>query len=197
MNLLLLCISSPVYYALYDECDHLLDSGRIDEKPSTALPKIYALVRENLGGASHDSSATSTKTPAKPSTKPLAKTPANKLSGIYYASGPGNLSALKLTHTFLHSWAILESIPLYATHSFTLLPDQYIYAFGKKYFTMRENAALDQAKSKEQNLALTTAHIQCVLCETPPHNPPFTPPKVLAKSSFCLPCEPIYILPPL
>lgn len=187
MNLLLLCISSPVYYAIYDESpsesldsapeSSLIESAQIDEKPSTALPKIYERVRAIL----HEQS----------------NTHAKKLSGIYYASGPGNLSALKLAHTFLHSWAIIESIPLYATHSFTLLPDHYIYAFGKKYFTMHSNIAPSPTKSPEQNLALITANIECVLCENPPHNLPFTPPAILPKSSFCLPCEPIYILPPV
>lgn len=167
-NLLVVCISSPLYYALYDD-DRLLESFSIDEKPSTALPLMYQRLRES----------------------------SMRVSGIYYASGPGNLSALKLTHTFLHSWAIVESIPLHATHSFALLPEHYIYAFGKKHFIMRENIAPSPTKSPEQNLALITANIECVLCENPPHSPPFTPPAVLPKSSFCLPCEPIYILPPV
>lgn len=168
-NLLVVCISSPLYYALYDD-DRLLESFSIDEKPSTALPLMYQHLLEST------------------------------FSGIYYASGPGNLSALKLTHTFLHSWAIAGSIPLYATDSFSLCLDSHIPAFGKKYFTLQNCDQIPYEKAPNtyaSNLASAKAHITHTLCESPPPRLAFHAPSILPKERFCLPCEPLYILPPV
>lgn len=172
-NLLVVCISSPLHYAIYDD-DRLLESFSIDEKPLAALPLMYQRLLEST------------------------------FSGIYYASGPGNLSALKLTHTFLHSWAIVESIPLYAIDSFSLCLDSHIPAFGKKYFTLQNCDQIPyilestfEPNTNATNLAIAQAHITHTLCESPPPRLAFHAPSILPKERFCLPCEPLYILPPV
>ncbi|MDL0079772.1 hypothetical protein [Helicobacter zhangjianzhongii] len=174
-NLLVVCINSPLHYALYDD-DRLLESFHIDEKPSRALPLMYQHLQES----------------------------SVRVGGIYYASGPGNLSALKLTHIFLQSWAIVESIPLYATDSFSLCLDSHIPAFGKKYFTLQNCSQIPyilestfEPNTKATNLAIAQAHITHTLCPTPRERQPFLAPQILPKQRFCLPCEPLYILPPL
>lgn len=208
-NLLLLSIHQPLYYALYLDND-LVYAQTIDEKPSSALPRMYNTLKERK----------------------------ETINNIYYANGPGNLSALKLTHTFLHTWAIAENVKLYAAESFALLPDSFIYAFGKKYFTKSSSTTTQetlrqeiyallcaQESSLKQNLkdtksliphslqtnasnnnlstlqaqllAEVASSITCVLLTKPPPHLCFEPPQVLPKAYFCLPCEPLYILPPL
>lgn len=170
-NLLVVCISSPLHYAIYDD-DRLLESFSIDEKPSTALPLMYQRLLES----------------------------SVCVQAIYYASGPGNLSALKLVHIFLQSWAIAGSIPLYATDSFSLCLDSHIPAFGKKYFTLQNCDQIPYEKAPNtyaSNLASAKAHITHTLCESPPPRLAFHAPSILPKERFCLPCEPLYILPPV
>lgn len=203
-NLLLVSIHQPLHYALYLG-DDLVYAQTIDEKPSSALPRMYNALKEREA----------------------------LIERIYYASGPGNLSALKLTHTFLHSWAIVEGVMLYATESFVLLPKSPIYAFGKKYFTKGDDTTTQERLRQEiyallceqeslhkspkphfpsaqtqnpqeylsmlqaQLLAEVADSIQCILLTTPPPHTCFVPPQILPKERFCLPCEPLYVLPPL
>lgn len=170
-NLLVVCINSPLYYALYDD-DKLLESFSIDDKPSRALALMYQYLLES----------------------------SVRVQAIYYVSGPGNLSALKLVHIFLQSWAIVGAIPLYATDSFSLCLDSHIPAFGKKYFTLRNCDQIPYEKAPNtlaSNLASAKAHITHTLCENPPPRSAFHAPNILPKERFCLPCEPLYILPPV
>ncbi|OBV29479.1 hypothetical protein BKN38_06000 [Helicobacter sp. CLO-3] len=307
-NILLFCINQPLHYAIYDD-DVLVSARTIDEKPSSALAIAFQEIEAFCENRRKNERAQ--KNSDKSATQERAK-----IGAIYYAAGPGNLSALRLTHVFLHSLAIIKGIKLYAADSFAFLPNSYIYAFGKRYFykadsmdsmdSARESRASEsksteskstESKSTESNLphfsadssvgflpnsrapeskaqksktieskkadsraqefknvdssnahdtdsanckdsgvspkpsapksknadsksadsnnahdtdssdspkphtkALspdTTHGITCVLLDTPPEIAPFTAPQILPKEHFTLPCEPLYILPPL
>jgi len=97
---------------------------------------------------------------------------------IYYARGPGNLTSLKLTHTFLHTLSITHNIALFATNGFSLY-NEPILAFGNKCFVMKDNTITLQTLD-------STNHIK-----------PFECPKQLDTNFFCEALEPLYIVPPL
>lgn len=237
-NILFFCINQPLHYAIYDD-DVLVSAHTIYEKPSSALAIAFQEIEAFCQNKRENERA--------------------KIGAIYYAAGPGNLSALRLTHVFLHSLAIIKGIKLYAADSFALLPNSYIYAFGKRYFhkadssldsmdsvpesnltdsSARESKKLESKsadshaqefknadsanckdfsdspkprtpKSKNEEsadslkphtkaLSLDATHgISCVLLDTPPKIAPFIAPQILPKERFTLPCEPLYILPPL
>lgn len=209
-NILLFCINQPLHYAIYDD-DVLVFARTIDEKPSGALAIAFQEIEAFCENKRENECA------QKNSDKSVKQERA-KIGAIYYAAGPGNLSALRLTHVFLHSLAIIKGIKLYAADSFAFLPNSYIYAFGKRYFHKAdstdstpeskaqksktpesknaESAALPKPHTKD--LSLDTTHgITCVLLDTPPEIAPFIAPQILPKERFTLPCEPLYILPPL
>ncbi len=143
----ILSIASPLYYALYKDGELYL-SETIEGKTSDSLIQMYMRLKSN----------------------------GYKIQAIYYASGPGNLSTLRLTHVFLHTLAIAEDIKLFATDGFSMIGDKPIFAFGNKYFIKKDDTiefvALDNVKKS-----------------------PFVFPLRLDKSIFTLECVPLYILP--
>ncbi len=115
-EVMLMCINSPLYYAVYKDRKLAFDA-KIDGKTLDALYQMQCgLKQKNI-----------------------------EIKTIYYARGPGNLSALKLTHTFLHTLAVVENVELKACDSFDLLCNSLeeglgevaIFAYGKRYFIKR------------------------------------------------------------
>lgn len=106
----LVCINSPLYYGVYKDRNLIYEA----KKEGKTLDALHAMQCE---------------------LKAKHITP----KAVYYARGPGNLSALKLTHTFLHTLEVVEGIELRACDSFDLLGEVAIFAFGKRYFIKRDN----------------------------------------------------------
>lgn len=106
----LVCINSPLYYGIYKDRNLIYEA----KKEGKTLDALHAMQCE---------------------LKAKHITP----KAVYYARGPGNLSALKLAHTFLHTLEVVEGIELRACDSFDLLGEVAIFAFGKRYFIKRDN----------------------------------------------------------
>ncbi|WP_158653029.1 hypothetical protein [Helicobacter salomonis] len=56
------------------------------------------------------------------------------LRAIYYATGPGSFTAMKLTHVFVHTLAITKGLRLYGALGFVFNAYRPIKAFGKSYY---------------------------------------------------------------
>lgn len=106
----LVCINSPLYYGVYKDRNLIYEA----KKEGKTLDALHAMQCE---------------------LKAKHITP----KAVYYARGPGNLSALKLAHTFLHTLEVVEGIELRACDSFDLLGEVAIFAFGKRYFIKRDD----------------------------------------------------------
>lgn len=62
------------------------------------------------------------------------------LNAIYYSRGVGSLSAIKLTHVFLHTLALSSEIKLYATNSFYFSQTNEIKAFANMSFYLKPDS---------------------------------------------------------
>lgn len=109
-EIVLVCINSPLYYGVYKDRKLIYEA----KKKGKTLDALHAIQCE---------------------LKAKHITP----KAVYYARGPGNLSALKLAHTFLHTLEVVEGVELKACDSFDLLGEVAIFAFGKRYFIKRDN----------------------------------------------------------
>lgn len=99
-----------------------------------------------------------------------------KIENIYYANGPGNFSAIKLTHVFLQTLKIIENFGLYCRDSFYFTQDRFINAYGRIYF-FKEEGLINTKKLDEK-------------IETK-----FSLPRFINKNDFKEDCMPLYILP--
>lgn len=99
-----------------------------------------------------------------------------KIENIYYANGPGNFSAIKLTHVFLQTLKIIENFGLYCRDSFYFTQDRFINAYGRIYF-FKEEELINTKKLDEK-------------IETK-----FSLPRFINKNDFKEDCMPLYILP--
>lgn len=101
-----------------------------------------------------------------------------KIEKIYYANGPGNFSAIKLTHIFINTLSITLDINTYCIDSFYFTKDKYINAYGKIHFIKNNNEinTITLDKIYETNFYL---------------------PKRIYKKDFNINCTPLYILPAL
>lgn len=108
-ELALLCINSPMYYALYKDRELCFETKK-EGKILDCLHSMQCELQEKR----------------------------IDISAVYYARGPGNLSALKLAHTFLHTLAVVEGVKLHSCDSFALLGDVAIFAYGKRYFIKQD-----------------------------------------------------------
>lgn len=108
-ELALLCINSPMYYALYKDRELCFEAKK-EGKILDCLHSMQCELQEKR----------------------------IDISAVYYARGPGNLSALKLAHTFLHTLAVVEGVKLHSCDSFALLGDVAIFAYGKRYFIKQD-----------------------------------------------------------
>lgn len=101
-----------------------------------------------------------------------------KISEIYYARGPGSLSALKLLHIFVHTLRILRPIRLFATDHFAFNQNFPIHAFGNQYF-YKEQSEVVLRSAKE--------HVAKDFCL----------PERICVRDFSQECTPLYIVPPI
>ena len=190
----LVCINSPLYYGVYKDRNLIYEA----KKEGKTLDALHAMQCE---------------------LKAKHITP----KAVYYARGPGNLSALKLAHTFLHTLEVVEGIELRACDSFDLLGEVAIFAFGKRYFIKRDNEIecvfLDEVlKSSEksrqnasQNISVGKKDFGSSAASTKVSGAKvdsakrvifdssfeFRFPRRLDISLFDSPCEPLYVLPPV
>ena len=99
-----------------------------------------------------------------------------RISNIFYTNGPGNFSAIKLTHIFLQTLSIAKNIPLFCADAFHFSNGEFINAYSKVHFYKEGGEIRTKTLStKQQN-----------------H---FSLPRVLDMSIFRDKCEPLYILP--
>lgn len=99
-----------------------------------------------------------------------------EIGRVFYASGPGSFTAIKLTHIFLQTLSIVEGIELFCTDTFFFNANAPIKAFGKQYFVKNNN------------------EINLEIFEDEPCGQ-FRLPQILKEEDFGLKCEPLYILP--
>ncbi len=97
---------------------------------------------------------------------------------IFYANGPGNFSAIKLTHIFLQTLAFINDIELFCADSFYFTKDEFINAYGRIYFYKNKGKIKTTMLDNKKNAI-------------------FTLPNVLNASAFSKDCFPLYILPAL
>lgn len=95
---------------------------------------------------------------------------------IYYARGPGSLSAIKLLHIFVHTLHITSDIAIFATDSFYFNHASPIHAFGNQFFIKNQEG------------------IQLQSLQTPPNNANFLP-DCLNTQDFNQETIPLYIVP--
>lgn len=151
-NLLLISVDSPIMLGIYDN-QTLTHSFIKEGKFSETLPFVFSNILRDIGDFD-----------------------------IYYANGPGNFSAIKLTHIFLQSLVIAQNgikphkINLFCADSFHFSPSKFINAYGKIHF-FKQNGKIctTTLESKRQNA--------------------FILPKALDFSIFSTQCKPLYILP--
>lgn len=109
------------------------------------------------------------------------------LHSIYYSRGVGSLSAIKLTHIFLHTLALSVEVKIFATNSFYFSKNNEIKAFANmsffldatKHLMLTDDNALKYirlAKSSTQSLKL---HL----------------PYKLIHDDFLESCTPLYVTP--
>lgn len=158
ISIALVSIGLPIKCGLYEN-NILIKEMVSDDLPLIALPRIF----ESL----------------LPTPKQNAMYRDTKIESIYYANGPGSFTALKLTHIFLHTLAMIYDIKLFATSSFYFTSDSYIKAFGTTYFYCDCNGNISLA----HNIA--------------PKNAPLFLPKTLDIARFHAHTQPLYILPPI
>ncbi len=91
ISIALVSIGLPIKCGLYEN-NILIKEMVSDDLPLIALPRIF----ESL----------------LPTPKQNAMYRDTKIESIYYANGPGSFTALKLTHIFLHTLAMIYDIKL-------------------------------------------------------------------------------------
>lgn len=109
------------------------------------------------------------------------------LHAVYYSRGVGSLSAIKLTHIFLHTLALSMQIPIYATNSFYFSRDNEIKAFANMSFFLDAKQHLtltDENACKYIRLATSST-------KTPKLHLPYN----LIHDDFLESCTPLYVTP--
>ena len=114
------------------------------------------------------------------------------LNAIYYSRGVGSLSAIKLTHVFLHTLSLSSEIKLYATNSFYFSQANEIKAFANMSFYLKPDSkhiVITDSNAKEyihiapssinDNLDLSTLFL----------------PYRLIHNDFLESCTPLYVTP--
>lgn len=166
MEILVVCVNSPIYCGIYEN-KNLIKSISFADKTSFALSKLQIFLNKEFN---LDSLPNCTNPNKEESTK------TKKLESIYYACGPGNLTAIKLAHIFLHTLSAIHNIPLFACDSFYIFKDTPIHAFSNRYF-YKEN---DEIK-----FSLLESKVESSL----------QLPKILDSVKFNLDTKPNYLIP--
>lgn len=99
---------------------------------------------------------------------------------IFYARGPGSLSAIKLLHIFIQTLVVVSEIRAFAVDSFYFNKKGIIHAFGNQYFQ----------KDEKGQIALIVTTVQV-------GDDDFTLPQKLIPQDFNQPLEPLYVVPPV
>lgn len=111
---LVLALQSPVKVGVYDDRGSLLRTFDSNKQVSFALVEVFDALLAWV--ASCDL----------------------KLQAICYAKGPGSFMAMKLTHVFLHTLALIRSLDLYSTSGFAFNNNTPIRAFGKMHYVLEQ-----------------------------------------------------------
>ena len=109
------------------------------------------------------------------------------LHSIYYSRGVGSLSAIKLTHIFLHTLSLSTQIPIHATNSFYFSRDNEIKAFANMSFFL----------DAKKNLIITDKNAcnYIRLAASSTKNPKLHLPYNLIHNDFSESCTPLYVTP--
>ncbi len=100
------------------------------------------------------------------------------LRTLYYATGPGSFTAMKLVHVFVHTLAITQNLKLYGALGFVFNAYQPIRAFGKSYYVYHQGT----------------------ICLSPLESPKVQTmqlPVLLKPNLFDADPKPLYLLPPV
>lgn len=174
IDLLLISVDSPIRLGIYED-KKLVKSFCKDGKFSDSLPQLFGEILEEYF--------------ADKAPNPQDLLPQDEFN-IYYANGPGNFSAIKLTHIFLQTLQISlnalfrhesntaksKQIRLFCADAFHFSDSKFINAYSKIHF-VKENDEI-------RTTTLETKRVNS-----------FTLPKTLDTSIFSDKCAPLYILP--
>lgn len=145
-DICLISISSPILLGIYID-NKLIKKFESIGKTSDILPQLFSEVMNEYC-----------------------------INRVFYANGPGNFSALKLTHIFLQTLSIINNIELFCVDSFYFTKDDFIEAYGRIHF-LKENNDIKTIKLESKQNAV------------------FKLPFVLDATRFSNSCFPLYILP--
>lgn len=108
------------------------------------------------------------------------------LQAVYYSRGVGSLSAIKLTHVFLHSLSLSTQISIYATNSFYFSRNKEIKAFANMSFFL----------DSKEHLTLTDENASAYIrLDKSKQNFKLHLPYILIHDDFSEPCTPLYVTP--
>lgn len=212
-DIVLVSVNSPVLLGIYDDCN-LIFSLHIEGKISDVLPIIFTHIFKQIDSINHyDDKIKLIKYDIfcdlnlsfleSKDSKNLNLNDClfllslfSNFKNIYYARGVGSLSAIKLTHIFLHTLSLSKNIALHATNSFYFTQSNEIKAFGNMSFFMRDskidskmqNFIESKLDSKERIYIAKSKNANAKDCD-------FRLPKVLKKQDFIESCTPLYITP--
>lgn len=146
IDILLLSVDSPISLGIYYD-KRLIKSMQQEGKIGDILPLIFREILRDY-----------------------------EIRNIFYANGPGNFSAIKLTHIFLQTLAITRGVGLFCADCFNFTNEKFVNAYGKIHF-IKEN---DEIKSLALDSRIKNTFIL---------------PSVIDEGIFSKKCEPLYILP--
>ncbi len=139
-------MATPILVGVYKD-NNLFKVYKTTEKTSEALPIIFQDIESKY-----------------------------KITGLYYAKGPGSFMAIKVSYVFLKSYSLVKNIPFKAVDGFCFNSGSPIKAFGKKYFV-----------KEGHNITFDTI--------SPKNEGEFLLPKSLNHNDFTDDTLPLYILP--
>ena len=205
IDLLLISVDSPIRLGIYEN-KKLIKSLSKEGKFSDSLPKLFGTIlteyfankEQNTNSSIADEflglcevcNDDKTNRLSRKQTEALPKKSLRDEFNIYYANGPGNFSAIKLTHIFLQtlqislnalfrresSTAQSNKIRLFCADAFHFSDSEFINAYGKIHF-VKENGEI-------RTTTLESKRVNS-----------FTLPQTLDTSIFSDKCAPLYILP--
>lgn len=147
-DIVLISINSPIIIGVYEDSKLVYEDSK-SGKTSDILPDLFYNVMQNY-----------------------------KIKRIFYSNGPGNFSAIKLTHIFIQTFAIISDIKIFCTDSFSFTKDKFINAYGRIHFFKEDGIIKTIELTNKKNTQFELPQI--IDCEI--------------FSNFCLP---LYILPAL